>query len=416
MKEKTKVSHYYTNQMNPHKSDHLLNYQIKKNIIKPPFKKGLYSYKQSYNYNNSNINNNNFFSYEPPNYSVFNVKKDKNHILNILPIEPVNSSLSFSSLNLNKYKIYNIPKNNNKSESQQQISNDSNGFIKNINLSMNMNNNNLINNNNNNLINNYINNEKNIKLENPKLNIEFHDYFHDGRTYEKESRRMIIELFKLHLMEKNNGNNGIKQLLKDNKISLRVLNQKMTKKEYESEMNNNLSNYNTNNNKEVFGEAKKLVYLKNLDSYLSQNSTITTEILTNNNDRKFNLENNILFNKNKRRINILNFLLTPRVLNLIEANMQKQKYVFLISLAEIFYLEGKESYIFQWKNMENNEVENEFNIKIIKKCDENKIFKNRFYIKVEQEYDEEDFVFEIETPSDEICRNYVIGINYLLNK
>ena len=64
MKENSKLSSYYTNQS---------NFSQKKfySILKPPFKKGLFSYKQSYNSNNNinnnninNINNNNFFSYK----------------------------------------------------------------------------------------------------------------------------------------------------------------------------------------------------------------------------------------------------------------------------------------------------------------------------------------------------------------
>ena len=399
MKGIPKISGYYTKKKNFNKTDFLPNDTKKKKIIKPPFKQGLYSYKHTtYNYM-PKINNNNFFSYESPNYSLFNIKKDKNHILNILPIEG-NSSLSFSSLNLNKYKIHNIPEKNNKNDNKQII-NDNNAFIKNVNLSMNMN----------------LNNKGNINnsLNNPNINIEYFNYFNDSRLYEKESRRMLIELLKLKLVQKNGNNIGIKQLIKDNKISLKVLNQKLTQKEYENEKNNN-SNFNTLNNKEVFGEAKKYVYLKNLDNYLSQNSTITTEILTNNNNRVFNIENSIKNNKNKKKINILNFLLTPRVLNLIEDIEEKQKYVFLISFDEIFYLEGKESYIFMWKNMENNEIENEFNIKLIKKCDGNKIFRNRFILKVINNDLGEEFNYEIETPSDEICNNYVIGINYLITK
>ena len=66
--------------------------------------------------------------------------------------------------------------------------------------------------------------------------------------------------------------------------------------------------------------------------------------------------------------------------------------------------------------METNEVENEFNLKSIKKCEGNKLFKNRFSIKVENEDIGEFIFYEIETPSEEICNNYVIGINYLVYK
>ena len=391
MKAKPKVSGYYTNN------------NKKKRIIKPPFKQGLYSYKNtSYNYI-PKINNNNFFSYDTPNYSIINIKKDKNNIINInniyMPNEPGNSSLSFSSINLNKYKINNMPNNFDKNEIKEI--NDSNSIIKNTNLSMNFNlSNHSINNNNKSNPNNTMN-----------KSIIYHDYFKDSLPYEKESRRMIIEFAKLNLNKKKD----IKQIIKENNISLKILNQKYAEKDEEKD--NDINN-NTNNstNRELFGEAKKQVYLKNLDYYLSQNSTITTEVL-NNKNKKFNIENNFLINnKNKKRINILNFLLTPRVLNLIEDSENKKKFIFLIALDEIFFSEGKESYLFQWKNMENNEIENQFNIKLIKNCIENKIFNNRFCLKVENQDSQQEYNYEIETPSNEICNNYVTGINYLLCK
>ena len=391
MKAKPKVSGYYTNN------------NKKKRIIKPPFKQGLYSYKNtSYNYI-PKINNNNFFSYDTPNYSIINIKKDKNNIINInniyMPNEPGNSSLSFSSINLNKYKINNMPNNFDKNEIKEI--NDSNSIIKNTNLSMNFNlSNHSINNNNKSNPNNTMN-----------KSIIYHDYFKDSLPYEKESRRMIIEFAKLNLNKKKD----IKQIIKENNISLKILNQKYAEKDEEKDNDIN-NNTNNNTNRELFGEAKKQVYLKNLDYYLSQNSTITTEVL-NNKNKKFNIENNFLINnKNKKRINILNFLLTPRVLNLIEDSENKKKFIFLIALDEIFFSEGKESYFFQWKNMENNEIENQFNIKLIKNCIENKIFNNRFCLKVENQDSQQEYNYEIETPSNEICNNYVTGINYLLCK
>jgi hypothetical protein len=401
MKENSKLSSYYTNQSN-------LSQKKFYSILKPPFKKGLFSYKQTYNLNNNinsnninNINNNNFFSYEPPNYSLINIKKEKN-IPNLnqplFPNDQGNSSFFNSRLNLNKYKINNINNNNNNNNKNDiQINNNENSdIIKNTNLSMNLN-----------LY------TKNNALNESYFFKEFFDYFKDARQYEKESRRMMVELIKLNINKKNNNINSIKQIIKEKNFSLKILNQKFNEK-MEYDLNNNL---NTINAKEVFGEAKKQVYLKNLDYKLSQNSTITTDILTSNNNRIFNIENYLIDKNNKKRINILNFLLTPRVLNLVEENNIKQKFIFFIFLDELFFSEGKESYIFQWKNMENDEIENEFNIKLIKKCEENKIFKNRFSLKViNNDLNDEEFNYEIETPSNEISNNYVIGINYLLNK
>jgi hypothetical protein len=317
-----------------------------------------------------------------------------------MPNEPANSSLSFSSINLNKYKINNMPNNFDKNEIKEI--NDASSIIKNTNLSMNFN-----------LSNHSINNNKNNTNNIVNKSIIYHDYFKDSHPYEKESRRMIIEMTKLNLNKKKD----IRQIIKENNISLKILNQKFNEKDDEKNYNETNTNANNNTNRELFGEAKKQVYLKNLDYYLSQNSTITTEVINNNSNKIFNIENNIILNnKNKKRINILNFLLTPRVLNLIEDIDGKQKYIFFVALDEIFFSEGKESYIFQWKNMENDETENEFNIKQIKKCNENKIFKNRFCLKVENQDLQEKYNFEIETPSEEICNNYVMGINYLLCK
>ena len=414
MKDFSKISGFYTNQENLKRIDYFPNYTKRKKMVKPPFKRGLYSYKQSNGYI-KNLNNKNAFSYESPNYSGFNIKKDKNQILNIYPIEG-NSSLSISSINLNKYKIYNIPEKINKTEIKRIIHDDNNEIIKNPNLSMNikMNMNFDINSNPN--INKNIENNSMINL---KLGKEYYNYFNDRLKYEKESRRMIIELVKVKLGNKKTNNIGVKQVLEDNKISLKVLNQRLSQKEYESELSNNNSNLNSLNNKEVFGEEKKLVYLKNLDNYFpSQSSTITTEIMQTNQNKNnsiFDIENS-MNNKSRKKTNITNFLLTPRVLNLIGEFGEKEKYIFLISLDEIFYLQGKESYIFMWKNMENNEIENQINIKLIKNCEVNKIFKNRFYIKVENQDFEENYNYEIETPTEEICNYYIIGINYLQSK
>ena len=61
--------------------------------------------------------------------------------------------------------------------------------------------------------------------------------------------------------------------------------------------------------------------------------------------------------------------------------------------------------------MSTNEIENEFNINLIKQCVVSEKYKNRFIIEVVK--DDNNFFFEIETPSKELCDNYINGINYL---
>jgi len=269
---------------------------------------------------------------------------------------------------------------------------------------------------NNNIYNNNNNNYNNVKNTNMSLNINlnninsnnnnlskkvYHNYFGDTQKYEKESRRMIIEYIKML-----NNNNNIKQTLLDNNISQKVLNQKFNDSE-----NDNLSS-------ELFGEAKKQLYLKNLNYSLSYDSYRTNEEnsinVVNNNLLNLNNLNDILLNKEKKKINILNFLCVPRVLNLIEENKTKERYIFLITLDETYFTERKESYQFQWRNMTNNEIENVFKLKEIKTCVASNNYKNRFIIEVEKEDLIENLNFEIEAPTNEICNNYIIGLNYLL--
>lgn len=416
------VDKYYTSKKDRYSPISLTN-KNKKNVIKPPFKQGLYSYKQSFNTlqngYNQNIYSNNFHSQNSPNSNFKN--KKENSILNINNIQPWggshisnnNSSLSFSSINLNKYKI-----NSNSSQNNKNINFNNN----NTNIKINHNNN--FNNNNNSYIDNHLNNDNNVnnlKNTNISLNMNiningtnnnnnnnmkkiYQNYYNDNPKYEKESRRMMIEYIKIL------GLNDIKQTILDNNLSLKVLNQKYN----ETENNNNY-----NNNQELFGEDKKKLYLKNLNYSLSYESfrSNNEEISHNKINDILNIDNlnNIVFIKDKKKINILNFLLVPRILNLIEEDENiPQKCIFLITLDKIYFMEGKESYLFQWRNINNNEIDNEFNLKDIKSCNVSKKYNNRFIIEVEKEDIIDNMKFEIETPSKDICNNYVIGINYLL--
>ena len=144
------VDNYYSRKNEPIVQMSVEN-KNKKKKIKPPFKQGIYSYKQSFNTlqndYNQNILNNHFYSNSPNKY------KKENNILNINSIiQPIdqhisnnNSSLSFSSINLNKYKINTIPSQKNKN------------IIFNNNTYNSNNINNIKNNNNNLNLSNYIN-------------------------------------------------------------------------------------------------------------------------------------------------------------------------------------------------------------------------------------------------------------------
>ena len=376
MKEISKLS-YYSNGVNSSKNFNFQNNKSKKIKIKPPFKKGLYSYKYS-NDSSKNIQNENFFSYEAPNYSIRSIKKDPNDIINqknIFLFEPVNESLSYSAINLNKYKIVFDENMNNKSDI---MINNVNNRNPNISSDLTLD----------------LNNQKQLNINNDeKKNI-----------FEKESRRMMVEFIKILNRRMNNKYNGnIRPLLLENNISVKILNK-----------NNNMK-YNDNN--KSLTNDKKPLSLKKFDNSIKTNLSKKDKLIKNK-SQNFSIRNNIYnnTNKNKKKINMLNFLMTPRILNLIEDNYEKQKFIFMISPHELCYLEGNENFIFQWKNKDNHETENEFNIKEIQECGKNKNFSNRFYMKVLNKDLDEEYNYEIETPSNEICNYYVKGINYLVNK
>ena len=382
--------------------DILLQKKNKTKKIRPPFGKGLFSYKHSFNsshnkfikklsdnisYNLSSIESPNYFNNkENINYNNYNNNMMENDSKKYKP--NYNSSLSFSSINLNKYKISMTSSQNNRSFKGNNYNSYKpyNNNIKNVSITLN----------------NNTNNDSNF-IAGKKI---YYNFFKDSNIYEKESRRMIVEYLKVigRLGNKNKYCNFNRTVL-DNIISPKILNQKCVENEF--------------NNNDFLDDTKKYIHKNNINHSISSDSVTSNNTIDNNNfksNKKLNLykSNNISFFNENKKIDIFNFLWVPRVLNLISGDT-KEKYIFLITLDDIFYKEGDENYKFQWRNMTENEIENEINIRQINYCYESPKFNNRFIIKVHNELNQK-FYFEIETPSKELCNNYVKGINYLLKQ
>lgn len=413
-----------------------------KKLIKPPFRQGLYSYGQTLNIfqeNKKRTNNNKNYYSSASNSPNLSSNKNNNKINyskgNLLNLNNIilskdghritynNSSLAFSTINLNKYKINSMDKslkfktinnmNNNLDYNNNNINiNDDKENTKNVNsninnnksINMSMTNLNKNKDNNLNINNNYFMSKKTIKSSNMGNNEDsfplphYKNYFIENPKNEVESRRMIIEYIKIL----NKNVNSVSKVLINNNISRKILNQKYTDTEY-------YENY------ELFGEAKKELYLKNLNYSLSSDSDNSNEEDNKdfNNVLSMNNLNSLLLDNEKKKIDILYFLCVPKVLNLIGENNSKQKYIFIVVPDENTLIKAKESYLFQWRDMSNNEVENEFNLKSIKSCSVSDKYNNRFIIEVEKEDLIENLNFEIETPSKEVCDYYVNGIQFL---
>ena len=413
-----------------------------KKVIKPPFRQGLYSYGQTLNIFQDNTkrksNNKNYYSSASNSPNLSNNKNNnkmnysKGNLLNLNNIILTkdghritynNSSLAFSTINLNKYKINSMDKslkfktinnmnnnidynnnNNNINDDIQNAKNISSNVNNNKSINMSMTNLNKIKDNNLNSNNNNFMSKKTIKSNVGGNNEDlfplphYKNYFIENPKNEVESRRMIIEYLKIL----NKNVNNVSKVLINNNISRKVLNQKYTENEY-------YENY------ELFGEAKKELYLKNLNYSLSSDSDNSNEEDNKdfNNVLSLNNLNSLLLDNEKKKIDILYFLCVPKVLNLIGENNSKQKYIFLVVPDENTLMKAKESYLFQWRDMANNEVENEFNLKSIRSCSVSDKYNNRFLIEVEKEDLIDNLIFEIETPSKEVCDYYVNGIQFL---
>jgi len=430
----TKTKHLFninTNQSYKARTIKSINYSKNKIKIRPPFNPGVFSYNKPNNYNHKNetkksrnIKNKSMVLFPSksislnPNYvnSNYSNEKNNNYFNNMFlssmtqKTNQKNSTLSQPLLNLNKYKI-----NTNENSIIHSVeSNNRQNINKYINKSVNLN----INFNYQNLD---INKEKNtIQLPRYKNN------FISKQKYQIESRRMILEYIKI--LNKNEKN--IKNVLEKNNISELILNQKQTTKPIKKVNFNNINSIKINNNDILLGNAKKDIFLNNLNyssSVESKDNSSNEEYYESCSNKKSLFEYIKLFNnkysfieslnnqKNKK-INITNFLFVPKVLNLIEYDKSKKKYIFVITPDENTYKIGNENYKLIWRNMINYEIENEFRLKDIKDCYINEKYKNRFIIKVIIDEFGNDYKFEIETPTNEICEYLSYGIKYLAKK
>ena len=401
--------------------------------LRPPFSPGLFSYNkpvqiipQNRTQNSRNIKkNNNFFnsnvfSSQPDYTKISSIDKNYN-LTNNMFLSSVNKKtstknsllLSNSTINLNKYKISINDSNKNPSFDSSEKQNINKFINKSINLNINF---------------NYEKDKSNSdKNNNIQIISQYKNFFLTSPKYKTESRRMILEYIKILNKEERN----IQKILKENNISEKVLNQKnVIKNKNKMNFNNNSVKFNNKELKNVLaGEAKKnpiMSGLNNSFSAESDNNTNSEEnnetymnILNNKKNSAFNTNNKFTFvndlnNQKKKKISLLNFLFVPKILNLLESKNKSEKYIFSLVPEVSTYMKGFENYKFIWRNIINNQIENEIDIRYIKECFINERHKNRFVIKVQMNESNKSF-FEIETPTNEICEYFTYGINNLMN-
>ena len=425
---KTSLNNNYLNYININNNYNNNNNQIYRNSSQKEMKINKQNY---YNYN---INSNSLLSAELKLNLDDNINGD-----NSTPskIGMGNRVMSYSSLNLNKYRI-------NKKNIINQKKNIIMPNFQGINFSnkaLNKSENDYKNNNNNKSINdnqtlnikqNQNENKNNLTMivETKKKKVrKVADHFKNNPKNEQESRRMIIELTKIinrqkYKNKKNYTSEDVDNIMEKNNISKKVLN-----KEYNLE---DINSWNAFNNSDIFMNSKEINNnnnnlnskrnLLNNNSFDGNTLSNSKEINSNNNSKiiskslftpiKKNINNFLTkMNDAKRdKINIISFLSIPRIMNLYYLN-QKYIFIFVLSPSDICFRDGIESYIFKFADIDTKQFVGGFDLIKVKICSKIRNKPNNFYIetfngKIRRNY-------EIETKSSLITDNYVKYINYL---
>ena len=318
----------------------------------------------------------------------------------------LNNFPSISSLNLNKYKITNDFNNRNRSLDIGNTFNNTNynyDFLKYNNIIINniqqpkyktkskinekLCNSKKISKTN---LNQYSNIIKN-KMSKDNLNnsieqkIEIKNFFANKSKAENESRRMIIEYLKtLKIKEKNKYKINI--ILRKHNISHKVLNQKIILDNINN-YNNTLSNSLFSNYNKKIEAPKKKTNIKNINKFLNDMDDITND-----------------------KINMIKFLSVPRIMELIHID-KKYKYIFMLVPNQFSYLNGIESYIFQWNDIKTRKSIGGFDLIKVNSCCIN--YKNDKNVLIETFDGVYHRQYELITTSNDISSYYVKSINYL---
>ena len=114
---------------------------------------------------------------------------------------------------------------------------------------------------------------------------------------------------------------------------------------------------------------------------------------------------------NKQKINLINFLTTPRIMNMITNSNTPRPFIFFVSPNTSCYLLGTESYVFRWIELNNKIQYGNFDIIKMISCQLSKESRTIFEISIKGKEKEEKYT--IEASSREMCDNYIKCLNYL---
>jgi hypothetical protein len=244
-----------------------------------------------------------------------------------------------------------------------------------------------------------------------KENVAF--YKHKQKHF-LESRRMMVEYIKLLLLHNENANT-IEHVLKEHNISDKILQQEA------------ITNSNNSNRKTQHQSSDFLSVTQSPHAILFQTPSMhfnnDTPNHPHNNNNNNNIRNNIhkfiseISNDNSSdKLTYINFLSTPRVMNLHMSSTHIQPYIFLLSPNSSAYIYGIETYSFRWLHLSNSSYYGNFDLIKLISCASrsSQLHSHLFELIITNKGNNEDTrSLIIEAPSADICNTYIKSLNYL---
>ena len=238
-------------------------------------------------------------------------------------------------------------------------------------------------------------------------------YFKSRPSNERESRRLMIEYVKL--IKKQNSSKSISSILSMNNYSSKILQQDQV-----SQSNKNIaqsSNFFSGNqspNTFLFSpNPESLPNPLSLNSKPQPQPNISIYSNMTDGTKQYSQFLSDITDDSKEKINLINFLTTPRVMNLLTKQNERQAFIFLLSPNTSSYVYGIESYAFRWIELKEGKSYGNFDMIKMVSCLSVKDSYNQFEITVGGVGEEEERSYLIEASTREMCDNYIKCLNYL---
>lgn len=268
------------------------------------------------------------------------------------------------------------------------------------------------------------------KLEEEQLLLESKDpVLAFKKQYQKESRRMILELLKVSLLSESTPSTvTVQDLLGDYNISPFVFQKNYAIKNKSPSGSNGVGNPNKNNLVHpIFrkGSTKRgsditlgesMVSLGNSESSSLSMQNIGLKSSTNNISNSLKLVDIFLSNMDDdslEKISLLTFITIPRLLNMIITQSQKVPFIFAATPSSISCSFGIESYIFKWSDCKTFNQIGSFDLINVDTCSINQNFKKQFDIIISTNKNWECYTYSIEAENELDAKNYVNSINFI---